>query len=285
MNAETEHLRALAERVVQAATSRIPIQAALLAGSAGRGNADRFSDVDLLFYVDAVPTDEAIVQVREAVGGIDPLKRHDPTEYSNGEEFQLDGVRTELSFTTVERTEWQLDQLLGELEDIVSPRQTFLSGLVEGLPIYGEPLIERWQSRLRDYPDHFRREMIQRNWNFFPLWYYGEAMALRDSELWRLDVLLEGAFNLLGVLAGLNRLYFARFELKRMRDLVAKMELAPPLLADRIELLFRLPPQEAAQSFGALVEETRQLVYREVPGVELPLPFPPGTQQRPWFLD
>jgi len=285
MNAETEHLRALAERVVQAATSRIPIQGALLAGSAGRGNADRFSDIDLLFYVDEVPTNEAIVQVREAVGGIDPLKRHDPTEYANGEEFQLDGVRTEVSFTTVERVEWQLDQLLDELEDIASPRQKFLSGLVEGLPIYGEPLIERWQRRLRDYPEHFRREMIQGHWDFFPLWYYAEAMALRDSELWRLDVSIEGAFNLLGVLAGLNRLYFARFELKRMRDLVAKMELAPPLLADRIEMLFRLPPQEAAQSFGALVEETRQLVVREVPGVELPLPFPAGTRQRPWFLD
>jgi predicted nucleotidyltransferase len=251
MNAETEHLRALAERVVQATTSRISVQAALLAGSAGRGNADRFSDLDLLFYVDEVPTDEAIAQVREAVGGIEPLKRHESSEYANGEEFQLDGVRTEVSFTTVERIEWQLGQLLDELEDIASPRQKFLSGLLEGLPVYGEPLIEQWQTRLRDYPEHFRREMIQRRWNFFPLWYYGEAMALRDSELWRLDVLLEGAFNLLGVLAGLNRLYFARFELKRTGDLVTKMALAPPRLADRIESLFRLPPQEAAQSFGA----------------------------------
>jgi predicted nucleotidyltransferase len=285
MNTETEHLRALAERVVQATTSRLSVQAALLAGSAGRGNADRFSDLDLLFYVDEVPTDEAIAQVREAVGGIEPLRRHDSTEYANGEEFQLNGVRTEISFTTVARIEWQLRQLLDELEDIASPRQKFLSGLVEGLPIYGEPLIEQWQTRLRDYPEHFRREMIQRHWNFFPLWYYGEAMDLRDSELWRLDMLLEGAFNLLGVLAGLNRLYFARFELKRTRDLVTKMALAPPRLADRIESLFRLPPQEAAQGFGALVEETRQLVRRELPDLELPLPFPPGTRQQPWPLD
>jgi predicted nucleotidyltransferase len=285
MNGETEHLRFLARSVVQAAVGQIPVRAALLAGSAGRGNADRFSDIDLLFYVDEVPTNEAIAQVRNEVGGVEPLKRHDPTDYANGEEFLLDGVRTEVSFTTVERIEWQLDQLLVELDDIASPRQKFLAGLAEGLPLYGEPLIERWQKRLRDYPEDFRREMIRRHWNFFPLWYYGEAMALRDSELWRLDVLLEGAFNLLGVLAGLNRLYFARFELKRTRDLVARMELAPPLLADRIEALFRLAPPEAAQSFGALVEETRQLVGRELPDLELPLPFPPGTRQRPWALD
>ena len=285
MNPETEHLRFLAHRVVQATVGRVPVRAALLAGSAGRGSADRFSDIDLLFYVDEVPTNEAIAQVRNEVGGVDPMKRHDPTEYANGEEFQLDGVRIEVSFTSVERIEWQLDRLLVELDDIASPRQKFLAGLAEGLPLYGEPLIERWQRRLRDYPEEFRLEMIRRHWNFFPLWYYGEAMALRDAELWRLDALLEGAFNLLGVLAGLNRLYFARFELKRTRDLVAKMELAPPLLADRLETLFRLAPPEAAQSFGALVEETRQLVGRELPDLELPLPVPPGTRQRPWALD
>jgi hypothetical protein len=285
VNAETEHLRARAGRVVEATTSRIPIRAALLAGSAARGNADCFSDIDLLFYVDDVPTNNAIAEVREAVGGIEPLKRHDPTDHWNGEEFRLDGVRTEISFTTVEHTERELDQLLDQLDDIASPRQKILSGIAEGLPFYGEPLIERWQKRLRDYPEPFRREMILRHWNFFPLWYYGEAMARRDSELWRLDVLLEGVFNLLGVLAGLNRLYFARFELKRTRDFVAKMELAPPLLADRIEALFRLAPQEAAQGFGGLIEETRQLVGRELPDLELPLPLPPGMRQKPWRLE
>jgi predicted nucleotidyltransferase len=285
VNAETEHLRARAGRVVAATMSRIPIRAALLAGSAAQGNADRFSDIDLLFYVDEVPTNEAIAEVREAVGGIEPLKRHEPSDSWNGEEFRLDGVRTEISFMTVERIEWEVARLLDQLDDIASPRQKILSGLAEGLPLYGEPLIEEWQKRLRDYPELFRREMIRRHWNFFPLWYYGEAMAHRDSELWRLDVLLEGAFNLLGVLAGLNRLYFARFELKRTRDFVAKMELAPPLLADRIETLFRLAPQEAAESFGSLIEETRQLVGRELPDLELPLPFPPGTRQQPWSLD
>jgi len=123
------------------------------------------------------PTNEAIAQVRNEVGGVEPLKRHDPTDYANGEEFQLGGVRTEVGFTTVERIEWQLDQLLFELDDIASPKQKFLAGLAEGLPLYGEPLIERWQTRLRDYPENFRREMIRRHWNFFPLWYYGEAIG------------------------------------------------------------------------------------------------------------
>jgi len=284
MTAETVYLRSLARRVVRAALARVPIRAALLAGSAGRGDADLFSDIDLLFYVDEVPTSEEITEIRERVGGVDPLRRYQPTEYANGEEFRLEGVRTEVSFTTVDRIEWQLDRLLVELDDIASSRQKLLSGIAEGLPLYGECLIERWQRRVVDYPESFRMEMIHRHWNFFPLWYYGEAMSVRDSELWRLDVLLEGAFNLLGVLAALNRLYFARFQFKRMRQFAAKMELAPPSLIDRIEELFRLAPDEAAQRFGQLVEATRLLVAHELPDLELSLPFPPGTRQQPWAL-
>lgn len=284
LNAETEHLRALARRVVDVAVACVPLRAALLAGSAGRGNADRFSDVDLLFYVDQVPLVDVLAQIRLAVGGVDPVRRHEPTDYFNGEEFTLDRVRTEVAFTTVDRVEWQLDQLLVELQEIASPHQKFLSGIAEGLPLYGEELIVEWQTRVGNYPEPLRRAMIERHWDFFPLWYYGEAMAARDSELWRLDMLLNGAFNLLGVLAGLNRVYFARFELKRMRELIAKMELAPPSLADRLQSLFRLPPEEAASELGALVAETRQLVAGEFPDLNLPLLFPPGTRQQPWPL-
>jgi hypothetical protein len=126
--------------------------------------------------------------------------------------------------------------------------------------------------------------MVERYWRFFPLWHQAEAIAVRDAELWRLDMLLEAAFNLLGVLAGLNRLYFSRFELKRMRALIEQMEIAPPHLADRLESLFRLEPREAAQELERLVDETRVLVAGELPALELPLPLrlPPKARQKPW---
>jgi hypothetical protein len=66
-----------------------------------------------------------------------------------------------------------------------------------------------------------------------------------------------------------------------MRALVAKIELAPPCLSDRLESLFRLEPDPAATELGRLIEETRALVSAELPELELPLRFPPGTRQRP----
>lgn len=284
MTEATEHLRALARRIVDEAVERVPLRAALLAGSAGRGDADFYSDIDMLLYVDEVPPEEVLTEIREAVGGTNPIRKGEPTEHFCGEEFDLQGVRTEVSFLTVARVEWHLDQVLDRLEEFDSPLQKVLSGLLESLPLYGESLIERWRARVRDYPGPLQRAMIERYWNFYPLWYYGESMAARDGELWRLDMLLEAAFNLLGVLAGLNRLYFTRFQLKHVRTLIANMEYAPPRLADRLESLFRLEPDAAARELERLVEETRALVATELPDLELPLPFAPGTRQQAWAI-
>jgi hypothetical protein len=98
-------------------------------------------------------------------------------------------------------------------------------------------------------------------------------------------VLLEAAFNLLGVLAALNRIYFARFELKGMRALVAQMKVAPPQLVERIESLFRIEPAAAAEELGRLVDETRALVAAELPDLELPLRFRPERASGPGARD
>jgi predicted nucleotidyltransferase len=282
MHAATEHLREVARRIVDAALERVPLRAAIVVGSAARGDADFYSDLDLLLYVDELPPERTLAGIRETVGGTNPIRKNAPTEHFRGEEFEVDGIRAEVSFMTVARVEWRLDQLLDRLEEIDSPVQKVLAGMLEGLPLHGEELVERWQARMRDYPEPLRRAMVERHWSFFPLWYHGEAITVRDAELWRLDILLEAAFNLLAVLAGLNRLYFRRSELKRMRTLIGKMELAPPNLADRLESLFRLQPEPAAAELGRLVDETRALIRREFPDLELPLRFAPGQRQKPW---
>jgi len=100
MKGANEHLRGLARRIVDAALERVPLRAALLVGSAGRGDADLYSDLDLLLYVDELPAEEILAEIREAVGGTNPIRREKPTEHYLGEEFELDGVRTEATTAT-----------------------------------------------------------------------------------------------------------------------------------------------------------------------------------------
>ena len=67
-----ERLRELAERLVALELERAAPAAALLTGSVSTGEADEYSDVDLILYFDgAIPDDEAINAVRDSVGGGD----------------------------------------------------------------------------------------------------------------------------------------------------------------------------------------------------------------------
>src|SRR5439155_13900622 len=197
MPTPTEHLRVRARRIVEEARRLVPLRAALLAGSAGRGDADFYSDIDLLLYVDELPTDETVAAVRDVVGGTDPSGK-ERTEQACGEEFDLDGVHAEMVFFKVREFEARLDDLLDRLVDFDAPTQKILMGLAEGLALEGADLIERWRARVSDFPEPLRRAMIERYWTFFPLWYYTDVLAEHDAELWRLDVLVEAAFNLLG---------------------------------------------------------------------------------------
>ncbi|HZR95298.1 MAG TPA: nucleotidyltransferase domain-containing protein [Gaiellaceae bacterium] len=281
MGGPTEHVRQLAERAVAAAEALGPLRAAGLAGSGARGDADRYSDVDLLLYVDEPPPADRLERLREALGGTNRVWIAEPQLV----QFEVGGVAVQVGYQTVAEMDEQLDAALVRLEDVVgSPNQKMLAGLLELLPLRGEDVLAAWRARAAAYPDALRRAAIEHHWRFFPIWYYEPAMARRDGELWRLDMLLDGSFNLLAVLAALNRVYFARFELKRFRALVAKLELAPTGLADRVEALFRLPAEEAADELGRLVVETRDLVARELPDLELPLRRPPGTRIEEWAL-
>jgi predicted nucleotidyltransferase len=277
----SERLRQLARELVAAAAERVPVRAALLAGSAARGDADFYSDLDLLLYVDELPGPDVLPSLRSAVGGGEPVEPR-ANEGFLGEVFFVRGVRTEASFLTVEIVESRLDELLSDIDRFDSPSQKILMGIAEGHPLRGEALVSRWQERLRAYPEPLRAQLIERHWRVLPLWYYDDVIAARDAELWRLDALLDAAFDLLAVLAALNHVYFTRFELKRTRQLVARLDLAPPRLADRLESLFRLEPEAAAVELARLVEETRTLVLAELPELDLPLRFPPGARQRPW---
>src|SRR5439155_15119958 len=128
MNAATEHLRRLAARIVDAALERVPLQAAMVVGSAARGDADFQSDLDLLLYVDELPVDEVLARIRNAVGGTNPTSR-EPTEHFRGEEFDLEGVRTEVSVFTTARVELRLRQLREQPNEIDATLQKILLGM------------------------------------------------------------------------------------------------------------------------------------------------------------
>jgi hypothetical protein len=258
------------------------LKGALLAGSAGRGDADVWADVDLILYVDELPPADAPEQLRLALGGVEPRPKRRHEDEADGIEFVLDGVLVEVSWQTIAAIERHLDGLLVDLAELDQPWQKLALGLLEGLALEDDGTIERWRNRLADFPEPLRRALIELHWNgLFPLWHWVDSLEARDCEPFRLEMLLDGVFRLLGVLAALNRVYYSRFHLKRVGALVAGFAIAPVDLKARLDALPGLPPREAADELGALADETRALVQAELPDLELPFRFPPGSRQQP----
>ncbi len=277
----TAQLRRLAERLTAEYARRIPTRAALLAGSAARGDADFYSDLDLLFYADEVPPQEQMDEVRETLGGTE-LRPIADTEEGILEQFLLEGIACQVGYTSVASMNDYLDALLVRHEQVDSPLQKILTGLLEGVALLDDGVLGWWRTRAEDYPAGLQRAMIEAHWRFFPSWWFEPRIATRDAVLWRTEKLLDNAYDLLAVLAGLNRVYFSRFELKRFRDFCAKLELAPSHLAERVESLVLKNHFDAVRELESLVAETQALVRRELPHVDVSLKRQPGTREQPW---
>jgi hypothetical protein len=108
-----------------------------------------------------------------------------------------------------------------------TPLHKAMSGTLECVAVYGEDLIDRWKARIRAYPDGLGARDGRHAAPDFPVWYVQDALDARDATLWHFQIRVETAYALLGILAGVNRLYFTTFQFKKMHRFVAEMRVKP----------------------------------------------------------
>ena len=147
--------------------------------------------------------------------------------------------------------------------DTASPTQKALSGLHAGVVLHGHDVIAALRSAAA-YPPALRTAMVRANRDVFPLWRL-RGMGARDAELWQRGQLVAGFEKVLGMLAGVNEVWFSMFQLKHTRDLVASFRIAPPDLVDRMEAALVAPMDEATAILEQVVAETMAIVRDELP--------------------
>jgi predicted nucleotidyltransferase len=280
MTDATDRLRELAARITEAYRRHMPVDAAVLAGSGARGDADEYSDLDLLLYGETVPPYDAAVAAQHELGAGEAVAILPHGEVGFLDQFPLEGVPCQVGLLSLADVEADLDKLLVAHEGLDTPLPKIATGLLEGIPLHGEALVERLRARVAEYPESLRRAMVEQWWRFFPLWYFEPSMATRDAPLWQQEELVNAANALVGTLAGVNRLYFARFEFKRERAFLARLEIAPEQFAERLLGMFTSP--EPVRELELLVAETQAIVARELPDVDVSLRRPPGSRQEAW---
>ena len=172
-----------------------------------------------------------------------------------------------------------------ERHDVKSPMMKAMSGTLICIPLHGEKLVQQWKTRVANYPEALAQAMVEQYLKFFPLWGLQKHLAERDATLFYYQILIESAQNLLGVLSGLNRLYYSTFQFKRMERFIKQMSIAPINLTSRLESLFYTETDAAANQLEELVQETLDLIDIHMPQVDtLSVRRRVGWRQQPWQI-
>jgi hypothetical protein len=270
--AETEKRRIIARRIVDALASATELRAAMLAGSVARGTSDEHSDIDLITYYDTPPGVDQFDPVMQSAGAEPIGFITPPGQRGFGARYKVEGIEVQTGPSTVAELESRLQRI--EAGDVDWINAKVASGLLEGVPMHGEELIRRWQARAA-YPESLRRREVEANLGWFPIWVIDDHLAARDAELFRRQMLLEGAFRVVAVLSAVNRLYFTTFQFKRAREHSDQMAVKPNLLAERLDRVANASPSVAAQELRTLVEETKAIVRSEMGHVNVEAPWQP----------
>src|SRR6185312_2041851 len=103
-----------------------------------------------------------------------------------------------------------------------------LRGIRESIVLFGEARYEALRARTLDFPDSLRRALVEAHLKFTPSWIYDGMGRDRGDLVVFYEYVLATMRNVVGVLAGLNRVYVAPEKLKRVGAVVSRMELTPP---------------------------------------------------------
>jgi predicted nucleotidyltransferase len=280
-----QYLLELVKRNIKAYVANPKTKAVMVTGSVVEGECDEYSDCDVCLYYDELPTDAELQLARQQNQGATLIEiLGDRREGAFGESFLMNGIEFQFAHATIAQWEKEISSIV-EAFDVPTPLMKTMAGTLVGIPLYGETLIEAWKAKIADYPGGLAQRMVEHYLKFVPVWGMQEKLARRDTTLWYHQILVESVQNLLGVLSGLNRLYYSTFQFKRMSKFIEQMEVAPENLAERLESLFHHQAPVAVDQLEVLVRETIKLVEIHMPQVDTSSAKRKiGWRQQPWKL-
>jgi hypothetical protein len=261
MNEESTRRLALAQLLAPYYCANPKVATVAVEGSVARGDADRFSDIDLAVFWSLTPTEKGHREFIKHAGGrhgqLDSYNR-DLTCWSNP--YEVGGIAIDVRHMEVEATERILTEVLEHCDPSLSKQQQ-LAALLSALPL-SDPssVLTHWQSRATAYPRGLSMAMVRAHLRFRPAWEL-EMLAERGEQLALYESFCAVEKQVLLVLMGLNRLYYPGWQ--RVDQLVERMRIAPLTLVARFKQIFgivSIDPLASVYQLHDLIVETFHLV-------------------------
>jgi hypothetical protein len=227
MNQVSQGGLAIARRIAAVYRANPNVQAVMVSGSVARGYADHYSDLEIGVLWATPPTDADRTNLIGQIGGdlwsltsytIDP-------EWVVNEHYGLSTVaingRTQAGLVMVDTKHVTLACLERCFRDVLEqfdtalPKQILIAAVQDGISLYGDALLAKWQARAKEYPNRLAIKMIQENLWCGP-WFVPRAYVERDDQLVLYQHVIWMQQSILKILAGLNRCYYRSAEHKWM---------------------------------------------------------------------
>lgn len=279
MNPASEWRLEKARGVAKAYASNPKVVAVFVGGSVSRGHADRYSDVEMGVVWRDGPTDEERQEAVRASGETE----HRFYPYDAEEEVWPDdiflgqapdrrpgsGLLVEVVNQTSDRVEQVLkDVLVGY--DPVDFKLGLMAALVTAIPLHGEEIIEGWRARASDYPRGLMLAVVRKHAQIDHYWRMEMLLERGRNLMLVYDTLVNVSKKLVSVLLSMNGIYSAGFSSLKWLDYYAgQMEITPSDFGLRLKQVFEVEPERAIEEMRALVEETYDLIERELPEVDV----------------
>ncbi|HEY6410933.1 MAG TPA: hypothetical protein VIY29_26050 [Ktedonobacteraceae bacterium] len=277
MNEATQWRFALAQQLAKSYAANPKARVIMVAGSTGRGSADRYSDLEIDVYWSAPPTDAERKAAVEG-SGAELLSLYAYEEDEWAEDISIGDFHIGTSTFLVETMEQYLTQVLDEHSTAPLPLMRLYS-LQHAMPLVGAELVERWRTRAAAYPTALAHAMLREHLVFEGFGYAEEMLAARDDMLALADIFCRVERQILGALLGLNRLYLPNPTYKGMDELIAEMRLSPPDLSARLKHTFRLPSLEGVHLLHSVIEDLFALIETYMPEFDTQ-PYRESIRQR-----
>jgi hypothetical protein len=261
MNEESIRRLALAQQLAPYYCANPKVAAVAVAGSAVRGDADHYSDIDLAVFWSLAPAEKERGEIIKPAGGshvqlVPPYEG----EACWSESYEVGGLAIDVRHVEVEATERILAEVLEHCDPSLS-KQQHLASLLWALPL-SDPssVLTHWQSRAAVYPRGLSMAMVRAHLHFRPAWEL-EMLAGRGEQLALYESFCATEKQVLLVLMGLNLLYYPGWQ--RVDRLMEQMRIAPLTLAARFKQIFgivSIDPLASVYQLHDLIVEIFRLV-------------------------
>ncbi len=233
-----------------------------LTGSVSRGVADDFSDIEIIFWAEEIPSEKERMEWIKEVGGTDLKPYKEPiADGSMWIIFYYEGYWIEAGWQNISLLKEHIEEIL--TGNVVNHERLILASIIKNAkPLRSDDVLLKLQQELDNYPEELQIKLINpplQIWTLPLIYDVFKALSHRDDRIPLVERLTGVVRTLLRILYALNKEWEPDW--KWIDAGIQNLEIKPIRMSERIKEIFAMSdPIQSTKMVLELFDETIQLI-------------------------